>query len=454
MPNAYCFDDAIQSEIWSTGRRAVGGLNDSVYALQYGWASHEARGQLCAHTDNGKFDQEANLRQHVSTAYVARDMLAIADKVEQHKLANEQILLAQPHGQQRIREQRGHSSVKLQYIGTSYGTFLGQTFAAMYPEHVGRFVLDGNVDGDNWVSKHELGIEDNAEARNYFFARCFAAAVRCAFFRSSDQSPSDVEHRFESLLSTLDEAPYPMAGFGYASPITKSDVLSGFMTTAYQPLLFFSLFAEFLDDLYTDQPLRDGPFWLRPVPTREVFADDLLINRYQGGETGPAVHCSDGPDLSSVGLPEFQRYMENLTATYGWAGAIQAEFKLPCWTWPSTMRTKWRYAGPFSYPRNSTSRGAPILFVNNRVDPVCSVKNAERAARKYRGSVVLIQDAVGHGALWPAGKCVWDHVKSYFDDGVLPENGTVCPAPCEAFGTTCDGVDLTAFDKGGRWWWH
>lgn len=129
LPNAYCFGNAVESEIWYDAKAAAGSLDSSEYALKYSWAAEKARGQLCATTENGQYADGENIRQHVSTAAVARDLLEIVKKVDQHRLEamdasvsrQEQILLngaAKPAG-------------KLQYFGQSYGTFLGQTFAAM-----------------------------------------------------------------------------------------------------------------------------------------------------------------------------------------------------------------------------------------------------------------------------------------------------------------------------------
>ncbi len=72
------------------------------------WA---AFGKICA-------ARNRTLLQHVSTADTARDL----------------DLLRRALGQQ-----------KLNYIGLSYGTYLGATYANLFPRHAGRMVLDGNV---------------------------------------------------------------------------------------------------------------------------------------------------------------------------------------------------------------------------------------------------------------------------------------------------------------------
>ena len=105
-----------------------------------------------------------------------------------------------------------------------------------------------------------------------------------------------------------------------------------------------------------------------------------------------------------------------------------AETRMPCFRWP--FRPKFRYSGPFN-------ASVPILFLNNRVDPVCPIGNAHKMAAQHNGSVVLESSGVGHGVLFGGGDCIWGHVKTYFDTGVLPPAGTVCKPPCEAFDEDC-----------------
>lgn len=263
----------------------------------------------------------------------------------------------------------------------------------------------------------------------FFFERCYKGASDCALYREHDRSPRDIQVRFEALLEALEDSPSYLSGNGRAAPITSFDVLQGFFTTAYQPLFFFKPFAKFANDLITGvNPER--PFWQRPVPTKDTFSDELLTNAYQSGEVSPAVHCSDGPDLSNEGLAGFRGYLANLTGRFEWAGALQADFKTACWTWPKSLRTKWRFDGPFN-------ASVPILFVNNRLDPVTPLKNAHKMASGFEGSVVLEQDSVGHGSLWPAGNCMWGYVKKYMDTGAMPPPGMVCEPLCRPFGEEC-----------------
>ena len=438
VPNAYCFDDAVQAEIWYTQKEALGGLTSSPYALKFSWAAEKARGELCAKTDIGKYPNGDNLRQHISTASVARDVLEIVRKIESQKLSvHNRAATRGDDYQQLMNSKVAVSTPKLQYFGTSYGTFIGQVFAAQYPEHVGRMVLDANLDAENWISRYEASTDDHLDIREYFYERCFAGKTECDFYRDRDQSPQDIKDRFYELLDLLDKVPAYATGNGRASPITSGDLIQGFMTTTYQPLLFFKPYAKFLNDIAT-QNNPGVPFWRRPVPTKEAFSDKLLAQEYLGGEVSPAVHCADGPEPLPGRYDQFtgfEKYLSNLTDRFGsQVAGLQADFKIACWSWPLSLRTKWRFDGPFE-------ADVPILFVNNRLDPATPAKSAKKMAARYKGSVFLEQNAAGHGALFPPSLCMWSHVRSYMETGRMPPVGSVCEPKCIPFGEPCEGFD-------------
>lgn len=78
--------------------------------------------------DNGRY---------IGTAFAARDMLSIVDALDQ--------------------------GPKLNYWGTSYGTVLGQVFVSMFPDRVGRVMLDANMLADNYLTGSWIGSTNDAE---------------------------------------------------------------------------------------------------------------------------------------------------------------------------------------------------------------------------------------------------------------------------------------------------
>lgn len=147
--------------------------------------------------------------------------------------------------------------------------------------------------------------------------------------------------------------------------------------------------------------------------------------------------CGDAESLEMTPFSKFEEYLSLVESQSPTSGPQYAEWRLACMAWPSSLRPKWRFAGPFG-TTDANNTATPILFLNNRLDPVCPIRNAHKMAEKYPGSVVLEQDASGHCALWASlGDCVKGHVKNYFDKGALPDRDTVCEGGCRAFEEGC-----------------
>ena len=66
---------------------------------------------------------------------------------------------------------------KLNYLGKSYGTYLGTLYAELFPENVGRFVLDGAVDPNSSNREAVLGQAIGFEsALNAFISNCLKSS--------------------------------------------------------------------------------------------------------------------------------------------------------------------------------------------------------------------------------------------------------------------------------------
>lgn len=107
----------------------LGAVDQSPGVLSAALATAKSQGERC---------QKAlpDLLPYVGTPNVARDMLAIVDKVDDLRKGN--------RSESVVRDV--DTGPRLQYLGTSYGTILGNYFASMFPGRVGRMALDGVVD--------------------------------------------------------------------------------------------------------------------------------------------------------------------------------------------------------------------------------------------------------------------------------------------------------------------
>ncbi|KAJ8062496.1 hypothetical protein OCU04_009026 [Sclerotinia nivalis] len=127
---------------WNVASDAEGLLGSSSAAFELMWARKHALADACysriAVDENG----EEALGAHMSTPVVAMDMKAIVEALSNSRLRTESL----SRWQKFTQSSKIESVDKIQYWGFSYETLLGETFAAMYPELVGRMVLDGVVD--------------------------------------------------------------------------------------------------------------------------------------------------------------------------------------------------------------------------------------------------------------------------------------------------------------------
>jgi pimeloyl-ACP methyl ester carboxylesterase len=136
-PSASCYAsdfDRLVDQLQGEGLTAVGGASVRTDAgLRVKLEGYKGLGALCA-------EQGADgIFQHMSTADVARDMLEFVERAEALKVKN-------GNGTASAEKPR------LQYIGFSYGSQLGNTFASMFPGRVGRMVVDGIVDAVDYTS--------------------------------------------------------------------------------------------------------------------------------------------------------------------------------------------------------------------------------------------------------------------------------------------------------------
>ncbi len=105
----------------------------------------------------------------------------------------------------------------LWYYGISYGSILGPTFASLYPNRVGRMIIDGTMDLEDYYNGGwEKSAQDSDEAARYFFKRCFEAGPKLCSFHQNATSWEELEQRYWSILHSLEEAP-----IGLGNPISS-----------------------------------------------------------------------------------------------------------------------------------------------------------------------------------------------------------------------------------------
>lgn len=295
---------------------------------------------------------------------------------------------------------------------------LGQYFSAMYPDKVGRVVIDGVYDANDYRSGLWFSnLRDIDDVIASFFDFCHQAGPsKCSVYAPTVK---EIQERVDSIALRLSEAPIPIS-FTSKGPIvlTKKLLHMIMFVTTYSPLALFKVLADLLIAIET-----------RDITTLTVMAE-LLINTaiecdckesipwLNPNEAFYAIACGDAdevPDESG----DYEAYFKKLTAESPFAAPIWGVHYLQCAEWK--LAAKWRYTGPFS---GNTSH--PLLIISPTHDPVCPLSDAKKVQKRYVGSRLLEQNSYGHCSVAAPSLCTAKNVRKYFADGTLPAEGTVC----------------------------
>ena len=175
----------------------------------------------------------------------------------------------------------------------------------MFPERVGRIVLDGVVDADLYVSPIWAESLIDADAIYDSFPKyCAEAKDKCALYRSGD-SPEDIAIRFYSILTKLQEHPITAIDPRTKSPVIGyySDIKLLIFGVLYAPQAFPAL-AKVVDLLYRGQ--NDELALLTPVYDLNPFCAPSLPYWTYPTDAQKAIMCSDKRypvrDTSSMSL--------------------------------------------------------------------------------------------------------------------------------------------------------
>ncbi|KAH8592814.1 TAP-like protein-domain-containing protein [Bisporella sp. PMI_857] len=382
---------------------------------------------------------EANIgdiARFVGTASVARDMLEILD-------------------------QTGHE--KLRYWGLSYGTVLGGTFAALFPDRVERMIVDGVVDYAEWYNSSGIHYcEDTDKGLSAFYEHCSRSGPsNCALYAPT---PSTVATTVESLLARLritpllipanSSHPAVVPEVKEAAIVTYSDVKNALILSLYQPILFFPSLATALQSLISGdgRPFLEIAYarGYKPLPFSCTCGASTPSNPGCGaapgyplaargnGDADRFVRCSEG--AAETSLESYERYAAQVAKLSPAGGSVMFDTKLVCAGW--TTKTRW----DFRVPRE-TRTAHPILFVGNYADNITPLGSAVRNARLFPGSSVLVQNSYGHCSTSTPSRCTFRARMAYFQDGTLPANGTVCEPDFLPFDPD---AHIAALGEGGK----
>jgi pimeloyl-ACP methyl ester carboxylesterase len=341
---------------------------------------------------------------HMSTANVARDLEV-------------------------LRQAVGDESFN--YIGFSYGTFLGEVYANLFPEKVRAMILDGVLDpalyatGRNAMEQQEPGDyrqqahSGSAKALQSFLADC-AADSRCEFGVDGGDLPT----KYNALLQRLRAKPVTATDPRTGEPFEVNYQTAVSLTAAALAREFAApILSQALQEWHTlSSTTAHIAQQLPPSSERESPSNrqQNLETEYKGGfyEWSSAVLCSETEQPSDPSL--WAVFAAKAEAQAGPFGRAFLWDSLPCATWPVVDED--RYTGPWNL-----ATANPILVIGNRRgDPATPFEGAQSTSLLLGNARLLTFDGYGHTAVATGIRCVDSAADRYLIDLSVPADGAIC----------------------------
>jgi pimeloyl-ACP methyl ester carboxylesterase len=295
---------------------------------------------------------------------------------------------------------------RLDYLGLSYGTFLGATYANLFPHQVGRMVLDGNAAPEALGYSLSVGVA-TAAAKEFdsFLRLCGQHSTQaCAF---SAGSPAATRAKWDALLARAKRAPIIVGGTAY----NYAAVLN--LVAGSGDLDFVIAWPTLAEALQQGWLASSGKAGARPATA--PAATVTRTQRYSGNEQHFAILCGDSPGPPAGAYPRLQRL---LLRSGGAVGLPDLWGDEPCATWP--VHEVDAYHGPWNAPTN------PILVINNTNDSATPLQNAIAMTHDLADARLLVVKGYGHTTFSNPSTCAGNYMTTYFLTGALPPKGTVC----------------------------
>jgi pimeloyl-ACP methyl ester carboxylesterase len=298
---------------------------------------------------------------------------------------------------------------RLNMLGKSYGSFLGATYADLFPSRVGRLVLDGILPASLDSDEITLGQAKAFDVALRRFVEDCIGAEDCPL-------PPDVDDgiaAIQGLLDDLDARPLPGID---GRMLTESMATSAILYYLYFPPTDWEALRYGLQDAFNG----DGAELMRMLDERVqrrengTYADN-------SNEAFYAVSCLDRPAVG--GVDHAQELAKDWAEEAPVFGPFLAWGNQPCWQWPFGPGTAEAAGDPAPITATGTE---PILVVSTTYDPATPHEWGVQVAGELENAALLTLDGDGHTAYTSGSKCIDDAVDDYLLRGRLPAEGTVC----------------------------
>ncbi|KAI6081329.1 alpha/beta-hydrolase [Hypoxylon rubiginosum] len=359
--------------------------NQSEVELGKQWARGKMLADTCLRTQN----KTGSL---ITSAFVARDMMQIVDALQEDGL--------------------------LRYWGFSYGTTLGATTAAMFPDRVERMILDGVQNPHDYYhaqANFEEWTDSDAEF-SAMFAGCAANRENCALATGNNKTGPELEQEIWDLLDVVKYQPLVARNYLLDYAAVKTYLVQQLYSTAG-----WSAAAVFMNLVLTGQ--LDVVADFLDASGQATITDPFVA--LQTFQANAGIYCSDNQNRNDK-FENLLPAVKQLYSTSKILGDGATSVYSACQQWK--IVPKETYTGNFNVKTKS-----PVLFIGNTFDGLTPLKSAKNVSSTFEGSALLTVNGYGHASLNIPSACTIRTTSAYWDNGTLPDEGKICESDAPLF---------------------
>jgi pimeloyl-ACP methyl ester carboxylesterase len=282
---------------------------------------------------------------------------------------------------------------KLNYIGKSYGTYLGTLYAALYPKTTGRIVLDGAVDPNVSV-----------ENQNIAQATGFDTALNSYIASHSKYSIAKIK----SFLTASRTKPLVSTS---GRQLSESLAVTAIAASLYDPTNGWPDLTNALDEAFTKKnPM--GLFNLADSYNGRDSRGHYVTNQNDIAEMTSCLDFRDPRSLTQIesDAPAF---------------AKAAPFFGPYLAFSGFACKFWK-AAPIASPQLSKLKTNPLLVIGTTRDPATPYKWAQGLHKDLLNSILITLNGDGHTGANRGSSCVDKAMNTYLLTGVSPTSDLTC----------------------------
>ncbi|MET7902890.1 alpha/beta hydrolase [Streptomyces sp. NPDC005336] len=303
---------------------------------------------------------------------------------------------------------------KLNYLGVSYGTYIGGVYATLFPTHVRRLIVDSVVNPSREKIWYQANLDqDVAFEMRWGDWKAWVAKNDAAYHIGN--TPAKVQKQWEKLRATAKKNPIG----GVVGP---AELLGFFQSAPYYDSSWATVAQVWSDYLAGDEKT------LAEAAGPDMSDTAGNISSENGNAVYTAVECADAKWPTSWAT--WDRDNTRLNKDYPFLTWSNAWMNLPCATWGAKQHTPLEVGAAKGLPKT--------LIVQSTRDAATPYDGAVELHKRLAGSRLITEkDAGSHGVTGLVNPCINDRVDAYLLKGTVDAKDVTCgphatPVPAKA----------------------